>query len=80
MFEQALVRGTAHEAFTQCYERSKICNGIRREMVKLCAEEIQEPMDEWMGRQRKTSLNVGEEEDSLAFMWLWLGLSLRQPP
>lgn len=48
--------------------------------MKLCAKEIQEPTEERMGRQRKTSLDVGEEEDPLPFARLWLGLSLRQSP
>lgn len=35
VFEQAQVRGTTQEAFTQHYERSKVRNGIRRKVVKL---------------------------------------------
>ena len=74
------MRGTTQKAFAQHYECVKVCNGIGRKMMKLRTKVIQKTADERMRGQRKTSLDVSEEEDPFSFAWLRLDLPLRQPP
>lgn len=47
--------------------------------MELRSEEVQKSTEEWVGRQRKTSLHVSGE-DPLVLVRLWLGFPPRQPP
>ena len=51
-------------------ERSKIDYGVGGKVMELRSEEIQEAPEEWMGRQRKPSVDVGGEEHALTIAGL----------
>lgn len=80
VLKQTPMRRTAQEAFAQGYETGEIGNRIRRKMVELRPEIVQESTNERVGWHGETSLDVGEKQNSLAVAWLRLDLPLRQSP
>ena len=44
--------------------------------MKLCSKEIQESSEERMQRQRKSAVDVSDEEDTLTLPWSRFGLTL----
>src|SRR4051812_46544600 len=56
---------TTQETLTQGNESSKIYDGVGSEMMELRSEEVQKAPEKRMRRQRKTTINMGGEEDAL---------------
>ena len=80
VFEQTPMGRAADETLAQNYKGRKMGDGIRRKMVKLGPEVIHDALEERMRGQRKTSVDVAEEQDALPLPRHWLNLVLRRQP
>ena len=55
-------------------------DGIRRKVMELSTEVIHDAFEEGMRGQRKTSVNMAEEQDALPLPWRRLNLVVRRQP
>ena len=55
-------------------------DGIRREVMELSTKMIHDAFKEGMWGQRKTSVNMAEEQDALPLPWRRLDLVVRRQP
>ena len=78
MFEQTPMGRAADETLAQNYKGRNMGDGIRRKMVKLGPEVIHDALEERMRGQRKTSVDMAEEQDALPLPGRWLDLVLRR--
>ena len=80
MFEETPVWSTTQEILAHGHKCSEVHDGVGGKVMKLCSKEVQETSEERVGRQRKTTVDVGGEEDTLTLLRPRLGLVLREPP
>ena len=72
MLEKTLVRPTTQEILAQRHESSEIHDCVGSEVVELCPKEIQKPPEERVGRQRKPTVDVGGQKNTLTLLRLLL--------
>ena len=65
VFEETPVRSTAKEFFTHRHKRREIDDGVGRKMVKLGSKEVHKTPEKGVRRKRKTTVDVGGEQDTL---------------
>ena len=79
VFEETPVWSTTQEILAHGHECSEVRDSVGGKVMKLCSKEVQEASEERMGRQRKTAVNMGGEQNTLTLLWSRLGLVLREP-
>ena len=66
------------ETLTHGNESSEVYDGVGSEVMELRSEEIQETPEKRMRRKRKSTINMGGEEDALTIKGLWFDFSPRE--
>ena len=79
VLEEALVWSTTQEILAHGHEGSEVHDGVGGKVVELCSKEVQEASEKRMGRQRKSTVNMGGEENALTLPRMRFGLTLREP-
>ena len=79
MLEQTPVRSATQKVLTHGYKGSKIGDRIWVEVVELRSEEIQETTEENTRWQRKPSVDVGSQKNTLTLFRLRMPLVPREP-
>ena len=79
VLQETPVRSTTQEVITHRHERSKIRDGIGREVVKLSTEKVQKTLEERMRRKGETTVDMGGKEHTLTRPRQRLYLVPRQP-
>ena len=80
VLEETPVRLASQEVFAHGNECNKVQDCVGRKVVDLGTEEVQESSKKWVRGKRKTSLDMGSEENALTIARLGLRFIARHPP
>ena len=79
MLEKTPMRPATQEMLAQRHKSSEVHDGVGCEVVELHPKEIQKSPKERVRRQRKPTVDMGGQENTLTLLRLLIGLLPREP-